>query len=372
MKICLLVSSMGGGGAERVAAHLCNHWVRRGYSVTLVATYSGRGDCVYLLDERVALIYLVDTIQLRGPRWLTLPFRLMALRRLLLQKKLDVAVSFLTNVNILVLFSVLFGKLKIIVSERVYPPLWPVGGVLSLARRILYPRASRVVMQTQLGLAWLEQSISAARGTVIPNPVEYPLPRSNPVLTPGELFPDSAHVVLAVGRLEEQKQFDLLLEAFSNCIEKYSDWRLVIVGVGSLEKSLLTKRDALGLQDKVFFPGRVGNISDWFERSDLLVLSSKFEGFPSVLIEAMSYGCPVISYDCPSGPGEIIRHGHDGLLVPPSEGVKGLAIAMDRLMGDKNERKRLSDAAAEVRQRFGIEFVLNQWDELFKEIGVHR
>ena len=359
---------MGAGGAERVAANLCNGWAVRSDTVTLVATYSRGGGNVYPLHPAVRFIFLADKITPSRLRWLTQVRRLWALRQLTKVTNADVVVSFLTNVNVASIVATLGLRVPTLVAEHSYPPKMATPVSLALLRKLTYPFATRVVMLTQLGLKWLHQAIPRAAGEVVSNPVVYPLPVGEPSCVVGTVVPGDRHLVIGVGRLAQEKQFDHLIEAFASLAPHFSDWVLAIVGSGPLEDDLKRLGRQLGVADRVYFPGRVGNLGDWYARADLFVLSSSFEGFPGALVEAMSYGCAVVSYDCASGPGEIIHDGKDGILVDPKAGIASLGDAMRILMADGAKRERLGKAAEAVRERYSLPNTLAQWDRVFDAV----
>lgn len=368
-KILLLVSDMNSGGAERVASNLANAWVERGDQVTLVATYSGHGECFYKLSEGVELCYLADMVAHSGRRNpLRQIERLLALRRLIKATQPDVILSFLTNVNIAALMASCYSGYPAIVSERNYPPIQSEGWFYECLCRWFYPYAASVVMQTNKGARWMVENLPGVRSTVIPNPVSYPLSVFEPRLTPSEYLAPQRKLLLAVGRLSEQKGFDYLLMAFSELAAIHQDWDLVILGEGAIRPALESQIQALGLEARVHLPGKAGNVSNWYQRADLYVMSSRHEGFPNTLIEAMAHGCAVVSYDCDTGPRDIIRHGDDGLLVGPVGDVPALASALDQLMLDDEARQRMGQKAIEVRERYSVENVLRMWDRVFDEV----
>jgi glycosyltransferase involved in cell wall biosynthesis len=171
-------------------------------------------------------------------------------------------------------------------------------------------------------------------------------------------------VVLAVGRLSEEKGFGQLLTAFAALKQRYPEWDLVILGEGPERTCLERQLDSLGLSGRVHLPGWVGNPGDWYARAEFYVMSSRFEGFPNTLVEAMAYGLPAVSFDCATGPADIIRDGIDGHLVPPAEGAEGLALAMEILVRKDQTRQRMGNAAVSVREQFSLERVLDHWDEM--------
>ncbi len=222
-------------------------------------------------------------------------------------------------------------------------------------------------MLTSEGVGWLQREIPRARGVVMPNPVPYPLPVNTPEVQPIDVVQTDRKVLLAVGRMSEEKGFSGLIEVFASLAEQCAEWDLVILGDGPLRPVLEQQVQAGGLGTRVLMPGRVGNVGAWYERADLYVLSSRVEGFPNTLGEAMAHGCAAVSYDCDTGPRDLIRHEVDGLLVPPGEQA-ALASALGRLMQDDTLRVQLAVRALEVRTRYSMQRVLSLWDELFDEV----
>ena len=166
-----------------------------------------------------------------------------------------------------------------------------------------------------------------------------------------------------MGRLTRQKGFDVLLEAFARCNPQNRDWCLIILGEGEERSRLEALALRLGIESAVKFPGYVPEATRVLRDGDLFVLPSRYQGFPNALLEAMACGLPVISTDCPSGPSAIVRHGIDGLLIPP-EDVVALSTAMCQLFATPDDRKRLASRAVEVVERFSLSTVMRSWDEL--------
>ncbi len=165
----------------------------------------------------------------------------------------------------------------------------------------------------------------------------------------------------AVGRLTRQKGFDLLIEAFARIATRHPEWKLVIWGEGDDRKSLEALRDALDLRDRVELPGVTQRPGLWVETADVFVLSSRYEGWGIVLLEAMAAGLPVVSFACEWGPSDMVKHGEDGILVP-SNNVDALAEALSRMLGDGELRSRLAANAEASAKRYLPERILSQWD----------
>jgi glycosyltransferase involved in cell wall biosynthesis len=243
------------------------------------------------------------------------------------------------------------------VSERNNPERQVVNPVWRWLRLRLYAVADRLVTPSRGVLAALPAALQA-RGRVIPNPVD--LPKAAAPRT-------ASRTLVAVGRLDEQKGFDLLLPAFARVADTHPEWRLVIWGDGELRAPLEALRERLGLADRVHLPGVTARPGQWIDDAALFVLSSRYESFGNVITEAMAAGLPVIAANCPWGPGEIIRHGVDGWLVAP-EDVGALAEGLDLLMGDAALRARLAAEARHSVRRFGRARVMALWDELVDDL----
>ena len=186
---------------------------------------------------------------------------------------------------------------------------------------------------------------------------------------PGEIQPrkPGGPGLIAVGRLEDQKGFDLLLRAYSKIVDQFPDWSLTIRGDGQKRGDIERLRDELDLQDKVRLPGITDIPGAWVDEGEIFVLSSRYESFGNVLTEAMVAGLPIVSFDCPFGPGEIITDGIDGILVPP-EDPDALAEAMVTVMGNTGLRQRLGQAAQRNVRRFERGRIMRHWDELVADL----
>ena len=274
----------------------------------------------------------------------------------------------MSTANVLLpLASIGLPSIKVIASERIYPPALQLGVFWEQLRSWTYPWVDRVIFQTSKGLTWIRQEIPRAHGLVIPNPILYPLPISKPRVPPEKWVAPNRKLLLAAGRLSDQKGFDLLLLAFAELVSSHPEWDLVILSEGSRRFELEQQAQALGLNAHLHLPGRVGNVGDWYIRADIFVMSSRFEGFPNTLGEAMAHGCATVSFDCDTGPRDLIRHGVDGLLVPVGD-VAALAVALHRLMTDDALREQYAKRSIEVRERFSFKRITEMWEQLFYEV----
>jgi glycosyltransferase involved in cell wall biosynthesis len=317
--------------------------------------------------RRIALGLAGDSTHILQAVWANLR-RLVALRRVLREQQPDVVLGMMTTAAVLAVLANVRLSGKVVASEHIHPPRLPVGPLWDRLRRRSYPLAARVAVLTDESRQWVQTHVPGCRVVVIPNAVPFPLQITELVLLPERVVAEHRRLVLAVGRLAEQKGFDLLIEAFAGLAAVYADWDLVILGEGPKRLDLEARVAALGLSHRVKLPGRTGNLTDWYRRADLYVMSSRFEGFGLTLAEAMAYGCPAVSFDCDTGPRDIIRDGVDGLLVRPVGDVKALTAVLGQLMDDGATRRQMAERAIEVRERFSMARILAMWDQVFEEV----
>lgn len=364
-RIALITSSLSAGGAERVMSEMANYWADQGHDVTVLTIASSDQDH-YHLSSRVQRVGLDLLGESRSPLQ-TVANNIIRLRRIrgaIRALRSDVVISFIDQTNVRVLAALLGAGIPVIISERVDPRWHSIGPAWDILRRVLYPVADAVVVQTDKVKRWALRMVAAHRVRVIPNPVRQVSFEPGAVLDPeaGE-----KRTIVAIGRLDPQKGFDLLIEAFAKSSVAELGWRLVILGEGSERSRLEELRRTNKLEDRVELPGVVEDPFVWLRGAGLFVLSSRYEGFPNALLEAMACGTPAIAFDCESGPAEIIRDGVDGFLVPAGD-VSALANVMLRLIKNKDERRRLGSRATEVNQRFSREVVMGLWDGLIDEV----
>ena len=190
----------------------------------------------------------------------------------------------------------------------------------------------------------------------------------NAVPDPGTRRAGGAKVVVAAGRLTRQKGFDLLVDAYAQVAHRYPDWQLHIYGAGEERGRLLAQILRLRLERQVRLMGYSGALSEQLSQAALYVMSSRVEGFPMVLLEAMAVGLPVVSFDCPNGPADLVRQGTNGVLVRAGD-VGGLADALCTMMADPGRRAQMGEAARATAREYDIGRISHRWETLFDELS---
>jgi GalNAc-alpha-(1->4)-GalNAc-alpha-(1->3)-diNAcBac-PP-undecaprenol alpha-1,4-N-acetyl-D-galactosaminyltransferase len=364
-RLTLVVPSLALGGAERVVANMANHWAACGDTVTVITLSAATTD-TYSLDPAVTRIAL-DLMRESDGALRAIFNNMIRVRRLraaIRRSKPDTVISFIDRMNVVTLLACRPLDVDTVISERIDPSRQPLDRTWSWLRRAVYPRARALVVQTEAVRQHMEPLMGGQMIYVIANAVD--APAVDELARQPRKSDDGSKQIAAMGRLAAQKGFDLLIDAFARVAEKKPGWSLTILGEGPERSRLEEQIRARGLEGRVRLVGWVADPTTVLRNCDAFVLSSRFEGFPNALLEAMALGLPAISFDCPSGPSEIIRHEVDGLLIPP-EDVTALAAAIHRLLADDPWRTKLGREAGRVVDRFSSEQYFARWDEVLRK-----
>ena len=230
--------------------------------------------------------------------------------------------------------------------------------IVRVLRRICYKYGDAIVLLTQADYEKYS-FIKASQRYVIPNNSPYPVC--------GDFYSAESKILLAVGRLTYQKGFDMLIDAAKIVFKRKKDWKLIIVGDGEDKGLLLSQICENQLEEFISILPPTQDITKYYKIAGLYVMSSRFEGLPMVLIETQSFGIPCVSFDCCSGPSEIIDDNSTGYLVTPND-VEKLAEKLLLLMDNKEKRKVFSQNALEKAKAFSLEAIAVKWFELLEKI----
>lgn len=362
MKICFFIGSLTQpGGTERVSSVIASELQRRGYQIHMLSLQCGDKPFFELADGiRVSQLFATA-----GRGMLRLPLAIVRLRRYLQQHQIDILIDVESMLALYALPASIGLNIRHICWEHFNYHVDLGKASRRLARQLAALFSDDVVTLTERDKQlWLANTSSKANITAIPNPVTIELPAN--------IEPDKEKLFLAVGRLTYQKGFDLLLQAWAQVVPLHPDWRLRIVGDGEDKAMLELLCSELNIEDSTELVPKTNNISTHYQQAAFFVMSSRFEGLPLVLIEAQAYGLPIISFNCDTGPAEIIRHGETGWLCEAGD-VESLGelIAQAAAVGKhintpESQWSELSGASVNNAQRFSLEQIIKRWKELLR------
>lgn len=355
MKIAFFIEHVSNGGAERVITNLANSFSAHGHQCVMITTL--KRDDEYFLNENIKR-YVTQPNGYGNSRFGGFK-RLYILRQILKKEKPEYLVSFLNSALYHGVLTTRMLNVKSIISVRNDPNFdYPSLFTRFLAKTIL-PLSEGAVFQTNDARDWFPKSL-AKKSTIIFNPV-------------AKIFYDTNYLgseksFVAVGRLSNQKNFSLLIDAFAKFYETNKDWILKVYGDGELKDYLSQQIKSYHLEDKILLCGRSKNVAEVLSQSSVFILSSDFEGAPNALMEAMAVGIPAISTDCPcGGPKMLIKDGKDGILIQVKNTTQ-LVEKMHLLANDSDLRNTLSKAAKEKAKMFTEERVYLDWFKYIKTL----
>lgn len=360
MKILFCIDSMTSGGAERVIANLSNYLVKQNNDVTILTLLNRESS--YELDKKVKY----DSLKIReGKKNIYQKIKSIFENRskylkYLKENKHDIVISFLPRASYYSAMVCKKSKTKLIISERNDPESIYNTLLKKIFTKYLYNKADGFVFQTKMASEYFSKKIQK-KSIIIPNPV-------NDKFLIKPYSGERKKEIVSVGRLTEQKNQILLIEAFKIINEKYSDYKLVIYGDGPLRLELEEKIKEYNLTDKIKLPGISKDILNNIYDSSMFILSSNYEGMPNALMESLALGIPSISTDCPcGGPKELIVNNKDGLLIPVND-LKSLVNAIETLINNEDMCQEFSKNSNKKMKAYNVSEINKKWISFIKKI----
>lgn len=343
------IGTLGNGGAERVISILSDYMAEQGMDVEIL-TYYDR-PLFYQINPKVKVTAVEKCTgkknKLLNILWIRRYFR----------KHARIVLSFLAPFNIISVAAKIGSRVPVVVADRNDPAKVPTSWGIRKLRDFIYIFADEVVVQTEKNKSYFNRIVQK-KTVVIYNPVDMK------EYTGSALGSLKDSLIISAGRLIEQKNQKMLLEAFANILSEYPKYKLCVFGEGSYRGALETKICELGIEKNVFLPGSTTELYEKMKEAELFVLCSNYEGMPNALIEAMCLGLPVISTKV-SGATDLIRNGENGMLVEIGD-VQGLTDAMKKMLSDKERRKNMAEEAAKISESLLPEHIFAQWQEVIR------
>lgn len=353
-KIAFVTRVLTSGGAEMVLGQIINACTQRGIECLVLTVWHNDTIPSFLSDVKVLELEQTDD-SLKGKVQ-----QYKQVRTLIKEYAPDVVLSMPEDIGIYVIAAMLGTGIPVVVSERNNPWVMPYKKISRILRRFMYPFAKGLIFQTERAASFFSTR-QQKKGIVLPNPLD--ISRLPEVYTG-----DREKIIVSAGRLDNQKNFPLLIRAFAQFHEKHPDYRLIIYGEGSKREELEALATQL-LPDCCWsMPGRVNDLPNKISRCAIFALSSDYEGVPNVLIEAMAVGTPAVSTDCaPGGAATLINSGENGILTPVGD-VSALAEALCQMAENPVEATAMAEKATDVRNKLDAEIVVARWIEYLNKV----
>ena len=353
-KICFIAGNLNNsGGTERVTSVVANELVKKNYDVSIL-NLTGGNTPFFILDKNIKNHSLYTEKTSFKKNFLPTIWKI---RKFIKEHQIDMVIVVDSN-SCLFTVPALFG----LDIEHICWEHFNFNNDLGrYSRRVGRQLAARycdaVVTLTERDKQyWLRGTSHKSQIIAIANPCPFP-PQADSKI-------NGSNTVLTVGELTKIKGFDLLLEAWVQVNSTMPNWKLIIVGEGEDRKKLTSFINEHNLVDSVDLVGRTSDVSKYYEKADIFCLSSRFEGFPMVLLETLAFGLPVVSFDCDTGPAEILED--TGSILVPKSNISQLALSLINLMKDESARASISLKAKEKCENYQPENIINQWIELLE------
>lgn len=354
MHVAMLIGALGKGGSERVLVNLTDFFIANGHQVTMVTQY--RKENEYPLNEKAKrVISDITAEEISGSRIMNFVRRFRKLRNIWKTENPDVILSFIGKNNFMALLTSRFFPISTVVAVRGDPNAEYYTGWMRTAARCLFRYADGVILQTGQGAEFFPRAVRK-KAVILKNPMD-------PVFFRPPYVGERDKTIVAVGRVDKNKNHRMLIEAFAQIADEFQEYRLIIWGEGELRETLRQEVKAMGLGERVLLPGNSDHIMEQIYKARIFVLTSDTEGVPNTLIEAMLCGLTVISTDCPcGGPGELIRHQENGMLTPVQD-VSQLRDKLRFLLTHPEAADSMGIEASRLQTDFAPEVIGRTWEK---------
>lgn len=353
-KIAIITRNMLGGGAERVIAQLIKYFDNINIECILITIDDE--EIFYELPYKTNIVAIGEKSSNKIKDRI---LRYIDVRNIVKKTNPDIVLSMPEDIGIYVIPALLGTGIPLVISERNNPWIMPDVKVTRGLRKVFYHFVDGFIFQTEMAASFFSKSIQN-KGIILPNPLEVER-------LPEKYIGERRKEVVAAGRLTEQKNFKLLIEAFSEFYKSNNDYKLIIYGEGRLRDELVNMASEKMPSSAFLFPGITKDLLEKINGASMFILSSSYEGVPNVLIEAMAMGMPVIATDCPSGgPKMLISNEENGLLVPVNNKY-ALIEAMEKLK-DNAFAEEMGNNALVLRKKLGSKIIYEKWINYLNEI----
>ncbi len=356
IKVAFVIPSLGSGGAERVVSNLSNEFINLGIKVTVIML--ANRNLYYTLNDKVEIKYLDCENDNSLPFLRRYKLRLRKIKSAIFDINPDVVISFMSETNIDVCFAMKGLKIPLIVSERNDPAIDPKSQVKQFMRKIAYRKPNGFVFQTPDAKGYFNKNIQK-KSCIIINPLSSSLPPA--------YVGEREKRVVSVGRLNKQKNFPVLIDAFKEFSREYPEYVLEIYGEGLLEEKLNQYILDSGMQGRITLMGFCKDVHEKIKKASMFVMSSDFEGMPNALLEAMAIGMPCISTDCPcGGPRMLIEDKVNGILVRVNSQMDILE-AMKFMADNPKKAEEIGKKAQSLRKEADVSAITQKWVDYIKK-----
>lgn len=359
-RIALFISSLQKGGSERVMVNLAEYLHKNRYEVILVTQY--KQEIEYEISPEIRRVFSEpEENDLQGGRIHNFLVRYQKLRDIWKAYKPDVILSFLGKNNLMAIATSAFLTSKVAVSVRGEPTMEYEGKRMQMLAKWGFFFADGIILQTKQACEFFP-NVVRKKAVILPNPI-------NPIFLEKRYTGEKEDVIVAAGRLDENKNHAMLIHAFAKIAGEYPTTNLVIYGEGECREKLEGLIAEKGLTERISMPGSVTDIAERICRARIFTLTSNTEGMPNSIMEAMALGIPVISTDCPcGGPATLIEDGVNGLLVPVGDAF-ALSDAFRKILSDAEFAEKIGENAHNIAQELNPNRVNREWEQYLLNVA---